>query len=137
MADLSFILFGLSCFCLCWMNNTLTCLVKSKPVKQEVSRTVIFPHKVSVLWTISPIQRSVARPYLSTISTIQRIKALKVATTDILTVHQFYKLVMANWFFHWKRGLFKKRIHLWKLDCSMGSVNRPLTINRFMCPIDQ
>ena len=28
---------------LCWMNNNFTCLVKSKPVKQEVSHTMIFP----------------------------------------------------------------------------------------------
>ena len=31
------------------MNNSLTWLVKSKPVKQEVSRTVILPPVVSVL----------------------------------------------------------------------------------------
>ena len=27
--------------CLWWMNNSFTCLVKTKPVKQEVNRTVI------------------------------------------------------------------------------------------------
>ena len=32
------------------MSNSFTCLVKSKPVEQEVSRTVILPPKVSVLW---------------------------------------------------------------------------------------
>ena len=29
--------------CLCWMNNSFTCFVKSKPVKQKVSCTVILP----------------------------------------------------------------------------------------------
>ena len=28
---------------LCWNNSRFTCLIKSKPVKQEVSRTVILP----------------------------------------------------------------------------------------------
>ena len=35
--------------CLCWMNNSFTSLVKSKPVKQEVRPTVILPPTVSVL----------------------------------------------------------------------------------------
>ena len=34
---------------LCWMNYSFTCLAKSKPVKQEVNRTVLFPLVVSVL----------------------------------------------------------------------------------------
>ena len=36
--------------CLCWMNNSVTCLVKSKLIEQKVSRTVILPLIVSVLW---------------------------------------------------------------------------------------
>ena len=36
--------------CLCWISNSFTCLVKSKPFKQEVSYTVILPPMVSVLW---------------------------------------------------------------------------------------
>ena len=32
-------LFGFSCNCLCWTNNSYTFLLKSKPVKQEVSCT--------------------------------------------------------------------------------------------------
>ena len=28
---------------LCWINNSFTSLVKTKPVKQEVTRTVILP----------------------------------------------------------------------------------------------
>ena len=35
--------------CWCRMNNSFTCLVKSKPVKQEDSHTVILPPSVSVL----------------------------------------------------------------------------------------
>ena len=41
-ADLLFILFEFSCF---------ACLVESKPVKQEVSRTAILPPMVSLLWS--------------------------------------------------------------------------------------
>ena len=39
---------------LCWVNNRFTCSVKSKPVKQEVSHTVILPLTkcVSVLWLV-------------------------------------------------------------------------------------
>ena len=37
---------------LCWIGNSFPCLVKSKPVKQEVSRTVILPPIVSVLCKI-------------------------------------------------------------------------------------
>ena len=33
-------------------DNTLYCLVKSKPVKQEVSRKGILPPMVSVLWSL-------------------------------------------------------------------------------------
>ena len=36
--------------CLCWINNNFTCLVNSKPVKQEVSCTEILPSMASVLW---------------------------------------------------------------------------------------
>ena len=38
-ADLQFILFGFSR--LCWISNRFTCWVKSKPVKQEFTCTVI------------------------------------------------------------------------------------------------
>ena len=38
--------------CYCWISNSFTCLVKSKPVKQEVSRTVILFPMVTVLWSI-------------------------------------------------------------------------------------
>ena len=34
--------------CLCCINNSFTCLVKSKPVKQEVSHTAILPPMVRV-----------------------------------------------------------------------------------------
>ena len=40
-ADLLFYLHQFSCFA--WMNNIFTCLFESKPVKQEVSQTVILP----------------------------------------------------------------------------------------------
>ena len=40
--------------CLCWMINSFSCLVKSKPVKQEVSHSVIHPPMVSVLWFSVP-----------------------------------------------------------------------------------
>ena len=36
--------------CLCWINNSFTCLVKSKAVKQEVSRTVVLPPMYSDLY---------------------------------------------------------------------------------------
>ena len=47
-----FIMFGFNCFAYVSMNNRFTCLVKSKPVKQEVSRTVILPlpKKVRIIW---------------------------------------------------------------------------------------
>ena len=35
-------------FCVCWMDNSFTSVVKSKPVKQEVGSTVILPHWSSV-----------------------------------------------------------------------------------------
>ena len=50
-ASILFVWFHL--ICLCWMNNRFTCLVKSKPVQQEVCCTVILPPIVSVLWTIA------------------------------------------------------------------------------------
>ena len=34
----------------CWIRNIFACLVVSKPVKQEVSRTIILPPTVSVFW---------------------------------------------------------------------------------------
>ena len=40
--------------CSCCINNSFTCLSKSKPVKQEVSGTVIIPPMVSVLCFILP-----------------------------------------------------------------------------------
>ena len=46
-----------SCFvrilllCLCRIGKKITCLVKSKPDKQEVSRTVILSPMVSFLWS--------------------------------------------------------------------------------------
>ena len=43
-------MFGFSCLaCVEWTTILPTCLVKSKPVKQEVSRSVMLPPKVSVL----------------------------------------------------------------------------------------
>ena len=48
-ADLLFILFGLG---LNWINYSFTCLFKSKPVKHEVSCTVILPPMVSILWLL-------------------------------------------------------------------------------------
>ena len=45
--------------CLCWMIGSLTCLVKSKPVKQEFIHSVILPPMVSFLschhlYSVSP-----------------------------------------------------------------------------------
>ena len=45
----SCLFFGIQLFCLCWISNRFTCSVKSKPVKQEVNRTVILPSMVSEL----------------------------------------------------------------------------------------
>ena len=39
-------------FCVCLISISFTCLVEFKPFKQEVSRTVILPSMVSVLWRI-------------------------------------------------------------------------------------
>ena len=42
--DIRLNLFGISCFAyLCCIRNRLTCSVKSKPVRQEVSCIVILP----------------------------------------------------------------------------------------------
>ena len=51
--------------CLCLINNILTCLAKFKPVKQEVSRTVILPlsKQVSVLWFMDALTFSVTSTY--------------------------------------------------------------------------
>ena len=38
-----------SALCSCWMKKQFTCLVKSKPVKQDFVHTVILPPMVSVL----------------------------------------------------------------------------------------
>ena len=37
-------LFCIQLLCLCLINNRFTCSAKSKPVKQEVSQTVLLPH---------------------------------------------------------------------------------------------
>ena len=55
-ADLLFIFIWIQLLGLCWINNQFTCLVESKPVKQEVSHTVILPYMVSVLWS-HPLKR--------------------------------------------------------------------------------
>ena len=47
-ADLLFIFAWIQLRYLCWLNNSFTCLVKSKPVKQEVSHTAILPPMVRV-----------------------------------------------------------------------------------------
>ena len=58
--------------CLRWMNNSFTCLVKSKTVKQVVSPTVTLPLMVSVLW----IQRCrVIEVTKDTIETLQSVLA--------------------------------------------------------------
>ena len=49
MADLLFFSVWIQLLCLCCINSSFTCLDKSKPVKQEVSCTVILPPMVSVL----------------------------------------------------------------------------------------
>ena len=38
--------------CLYWINNSFTCLLKSKPVKQEVSRSVILP--INLVFSAAP-----------------------------------------------------------------------------------
>ena len=57
MANLLFILIGFSCFAYVALqgpinpkNNSFICLLNSKPVKHEVSRSVILPPMVSALW---------------------------------------------------------------------------------------
>ena len=50
MDYLLFILFGLTCFAYVDNSISFTSLVSYKPVKQEVSCTVILPPMVSVLW---------------------------------------------------------------------------------------
>ena len=62
--------------CFCWISNSFTCSVKSKPVKQEVSCTVLIPPMLSILWyrptytntqslsLVSSLQRSVSLTHL-------------------------------------------------------------------------
>ena len=47
--------------CLCSIDNSFTCLVKSKPVKQEVSCTVILPPMASFLWLTPQCKKDVKR----------------------------------------------------------------------------
>ena len=49
----SCLIFGIQLLCLCSTYNRFPCLVKSKPVKQEVSHTMILLTMVIVLWSIS------------------------------------------------------------------------------------
>ena len=49
----SCLIFGIQLLCLCSTYNRFPCLVKSKPVKQEVSYTMILLTMVIVLWSIS------------------------------------------------------------------------------------
>ena len=52
MADLLFILIGISCFAYV---DSFTSFVKYKLVKLEVSCTMILPPMVSVLWITNPL----------------------------------------------------------------------------------
>ena len=49
----------------CWISISFTCLVKSKPVKQEVSRTVTLSPMISVLWIHSIPTCSMLKRYKS------------------------------------------------------------------------
>ena len=57
MANLLFYLFGFSCFAYVFLKKT--CLVKSKPVKQKVSSTVILPF---TQWLFSVASSSIIQP---------------------------------------------------------------------------
>ena len=55
-ADLVLSFVWIQLLCLCWLRISFTCLVKSKPAKQEVTRSVILPSMVSVYgWHNEPL----------------------------------------------------------------------------------